>query len=158
VLAVLQQAGVKYALRRFEVDMSQRLGFGLGAARALGVNPERIFKTLMAKTPDDLVCAVVPVRGSLEVRALAQALCVKEATMAEVAVAERATGYLVGGISPLGQREAHTTVIDRSAKQFPTILVSAGARAVTIEISPLDLASLTGATFANIARDYSNAS
>ena len=152
-LVALQEAGVPYTLRRHQIDMAQRQGFGLDAARALGVSPERVFKTLMVQVPNDLVCAVVPANGSLDLRALAQSLGVKGATMAEVAVAEGATGYLVGGISPLGQRNSHTTVIDRTARNYETIFVSAGARAAIIEISPADLAQLTAATFAAIARD-----
>lgn len=107
----------------------------------------------MATTPKGLVCAVVPVSGSLDLRALAQAVGTKRATMAEVAAAERATGYIVGGISPIGQRNQHTTVIDVSACEYPTILVSAGARAMDIEVSADDLARLTGATFASIGRE-----
>ena len=152
-LVQLQQAGIDFTLRRHEVDMSQRHGFGMGAARALGVSPERVFKTLMVQVPDDLVCAVIPANSSLDLRALSQSLGVKGATMAEVAVAEHATGYLVGGISPFGQRNTHTTVIDQSARQFNTVFVSAGARAAIIEISPTDLATQTAAIFASIARD-----
>ena len=152
-LIALQQAGVDYKLLRYEADPVQRHDYGRVAARALGVDPKRIFKTLMAYTPIGLVCAVVPVNGSLDLKALASAMRVKRATMAEVAMAERATGYLVGGISPLGQRQSHPTVIDQSANEFETILVSAGARAANIEITPDDLARLTFARFANIARD-----
>jgi len=152
-LVALQQAGVEFVLRRFEADRSKRRSYGTMAARSLGLDPKRVFKTLIAQIPGGLVCAVVPAAGSLDLKALAQSLRVKKATMAEVAAAERATGYLVGGISPLGQRQAHPTVIDVSAQEFTTVFVSAGARGANIEIAPNDLARLTGARFAPIARD-----
>ena len=152
-LFALQEAGVDYVLRRYEADTKKRYAYGTSTARRLGLDPRRVFKTLMAQASGGLVCAVVPAVGSLDLKALAQAMRVKKATMAEVAAAERATGYLVGGISPLGQRQAHPTVIDVAAQEYPTIFVSAGARGANIEIAPSDLARLTGARFAAIARD-----
>jgi Cys-tRNA(Pro)/Cys-tRNA(Cys) deacylase len=150
---MLERLGVPYTLRRFKSDPRAAGSYGMSAARALGEDPSRVFKTLMVSTPGGLVCAVVPVAGSLDLKALAQAVGEKRATMADVAHAERATGYMVGGISPIGQRHRHRTVIDISAQDFPTVLVSAGARAADIELAPKDLAKLTKAVFAHIGHE-----
>jgi Cys-tRNA(Pro)/Cys-tRNA(Cys) deacylase len=106
----------------------------------------------MADVDGQLTVAVVPVSGSLDLNALAHAVGGKKARMAAVAEAERSTGYVVGGISPIGQKKQHRTVIDASAKDFDTMLVSGGARGVDVELAPADLAGLTGANFATISR------
>jgi Cys-tRNA(Pro)/Cys-tRNA(Cys) deacylase len=125
--------------------------YGAEAAAALGVAPERCFKTLIAEVEGELTVAVVPVSGSLDLKALAQAVDAKRAAMADPALAERTTGYVRGGISPLGQRKSLATVLDESALQHETIYVSAGRRGLEIELAPADLVDLTGATVAAIA-------
>jgi Cys-tRNA(Pro)/Cys-tRNA(Cys) deacylase len=106
----------------------------------------------MAKVDGELAVGILPVSASLSLKALATALGGKRGTMAEIAEAERATGYVVGGISPLGQRRAHPTVIDESARDMETMYVSAGARGLDVGLAPTDLARLTQAVFAPIAR------
>ena len=125
--------------------------FGMEAAEALRVDAARVFKTLLAEVDGALVVAVAPVASRLDLGALARAVGAKRAAMADPAVAERRTGYVVGGISPLGQRNNHPTVVDVSASGFQTVLVSGGRRGFEIELSPLDLARLTAATVAPIA-------
>src|SRR5262249_543924 len=125
--------------------------YGDEAAAALGVDPRRIFKTLVAMIDGKLVCAVVPVAGRLDVKALAAAVGGKPGAMAEPAAAARATGYVVGGISPIGQRTALPVVIDASAQEFDTVYVSAGKRGLQVELTPADLAHATHAQFAPIA-------
>jgi Cys-tRNA(Pro)/Cys-tRNA(Cys) deacylase len=125
--------------------------FGEEAAAALGIAPERIFKTLIAAIDGRLVCAVVPVAGRLDLKALATAVGGKRAAMAEPAAAARATGYVVGGISPLGQKSRLPVVVDASASQFPTVYVSAGKRGLQVELAPADLVRLTAGDFASIA-------
>jgi Cys-tRNA(Pro)/Cys-tRNA(Cys) deacylase len=126
--------------------------FGLQAAEALGADPQRVFKTLVAVVDGALTVAVVPVDAQLDLKALAASAGGKHAAMAEAAQAERATGYVVGGISPLGQRRSLPTVIDDSALGFRTILVSAGRRGLDVELSPADLLRLSGGSSAAIAR------
>lgn len=151
-LVALVRAGVPHVAHPYEHDPSSGLGYGLEAAHALGVEPERVFKTLMASVDGALTVAVVPVTTTLDLKALAAAVGRKRAVMAEPAVAERATGYVVGGISPLGQRTAHPTVVDESAELFETILVSGGRRGLDVELAPADLVRLTGAVVADVAR------
>ncbi|AYN93985.1 MULTISPECIES: Cys-tRNA(Pro) deacylase [Pseudomonas] len=128
--------------------------YGLEAADKLGLEPVRVFKTLLAATEkEELLVAIVPVGGSLDLKALAHAASVKKADMANPQVAQRATGYLVGGISPLGQKKRLRTFIDSSAERFPTIYVSAGRRGLEVELSAQALASLTAGQFAEIARE-----
>ena len=128
--------------------------YGLEAAEALGIAPARVFKTLVADVDGALAVAVVPVTGSLDLKALAAAVGGKRATMADPALAERTTGYVRGGISPLGQRTRTPlpTVLDTTATDHPTIYVSAGRRGLEIELSPTDLTRLTNATLAPITR------
>ncbi|GGM22455.1 MULTISPECIES: Cys-tRNA(Pro) deacylase [Micromonospora] len=122
--------------------------YGAVVARALGVPPERLFKTLVTEVDGALVVAVVPVTGELSLKALAAAVGGKRAGLAERTVAERATGYVRGGISPLGQRRQLPTVVDSSALTFDTVYVSAGRRGLQLELAPADLVALTGATIA----------
>lgn len=125
--------------------------YGPEAAEALGLVPEHVFKTLVADVDGTLTVAVVPVSRTLDLKALAGAVGGKRARMADVAAAERATGYVAGGISPLGQRRRLRTVIDASARDLPALHCSGGRRGLEIELAPADLARLTGATFAPIA-------
>lgn len=126
--------------------------YGVEAATALGVDPSRVFKTLVASLDRRLVVGVVPVAGRLDLKALARALGGRRAVMAEVDEAERATGYVVGGISPIGQRRRHPTVLDASALQHPTIWVSGGRRGLDVELAPADLVAITGAVVDRIGR------
>ena len=126
--------------------------YGEAAARALGAPPERMLKTLLADLDGELVCAVVPVAGSLDLKALAAALGGKRAAMAEPARAERSSGYVVGGISPLGQRTPLRTAVDETAELFETVLVSGGRRGLSVELAPADLVRLTGAVVADLGR------
>jgi Cys-tRNA(Pro)/Cys-tRNA(Cys) deacylase len=147
----LTKAGVPFEARAYDHDPAAS-SYGLEAAEALGVEPRRVFKTLLAEVDGKLVVAVVPVSGSLDLKALAAAAKGKRAVMADPAVAERTTGYVVGGISPLGQRKALPTVVDTSALEHATVLVSGGRRGFDIELSPDDLVRLTRATTAPIGR------
>ncbi|MEZ5115614.1 MAG: Cys-tRNA(Pro) deacylase [Candidatus Nanopelagicales bacterium] len=147
----LTRAGVRYALRAYEHDPAAT-SYGLEAAHALGVDPARVFKTLVASVDGRLTVAVVPVSGQLDLKALAAAVGAKRAVMADVPDAERATGYVVGGISPLGQRTTLPTVVDVTALEFETVLVSAGRRGLDVELAPADLVALTSARTAPIAR------
>ncbi|WP_206541728.1 Cys-tRNA(Pro) deacylase [Leucobacter japonicus] len=147
----LTRARIAFSAHAYTHDPSIT-DFGLEAARELGIAPERVFKTLLAEVDGSLAVAVVPVAGMLDLKALAGALGGKRAVMADPAVAERKTGYVVGGISPLGQRTALPTVIDRTADAFDTVLVSGGRRGLDIELAPGDLARATGAIRAAIGR------
>jgi Cys-tRNA(Pro)/Cys-tRNA(Cys) deacylase len=120
------------------------------AAEALGVSPDRIFKTLLGQSDEGLCVAVLPVSATLDLKALAAELGHKRVRMADPADAERATGYVVGGISPLGGRRRLPTVVDGSALRHPTIYVSAGRRGLQVELAPSDLIRLTGAKTARV--------
>ena len=126
--------------------------YGEAAAVALGVEPERMLKTLLVAVDGRLVCAVVPVAGSLDLKALAGAVGGKRGVLAEPAVAERSSGYVVGGISPLGQRTRLPTVVDESAELHDTVVVSAGRRGLSVELAPGDLVRLTGAVLGDVAK------
>jgi Cys-tRNA(Pro)/Cys-tRNA(Cys) deacylase len=142
-------------LRAYEHDPTghQRgLSYGMEAAQQLGVDPRQVFKTLVADVDGALTVAVVPVDAQLDLKALAAAAGGKRAGMADPTAAERATGYVIGGISPLGQRRRLATVIDSSALEQPTVLVSAGRRGLDVELAPADLVRLTAARTAPIAR------
>lgn len=147
----LTRAGITFSARAYIHDPSTT-DFGVEAARELGIAPERVFKTLLAEVDGALAVAVVPVSGLLDLKALAGALGGKRAVMADPAVAERKTGYVVGGISPLGQRTALPTVLDRTADAFDTVLVSGGRRGLDIELAPGDLVRATAAIRAAIGR------
>lgn len=152
-LTALAAAGVPHTARTYEHDPASTLGYGLEAAQALGVDPERVFKTLMTTVDGTLTVAVVPVTGQLDLKALAAAVGGRRAAMADPAAAQRATGYVVGGISPLGQRAAHPTVVDESVWLHDTVLVSGGRRGLDVELAPDDLVRLTGATVSAVARE-----
>ena len=147
--ALLVKAGVSYRLHAYE--HSSGGAYGPEAAQALGLDPARVFKTLVADVDGALTVGIVPVAAKLDLKALAAAAGGKRAKMAEVAAAERATGYVAGGISPLGQRKRLPTVLDASAERLETLFCSAGRRGLEVELAPADLARLTGATFAPIA-------
>ncbi|MER0445092.1 Cys-tRNA(Pro) deacylase [Streptomyces sp. Edi4] len=147
----LTKAGTAFTVHAYAHDPAS-LSYGEEAARALGVGAERVFKTLVADVDGELTVAVVPVAGSLDLKALASAVGGKRATMADPAAAERTTGYVRGGISPLGQRKKLPTVLDDSASAHATICVSAGRRGLEVELAPADLAALTGALLAPIGR------
>ncbi len=126
--------------------------YGKEAAVALGVEPGRVFKTLVASVDGQLVVAVVPVSGELSLKALAAAVGAKNAEMAQAATAERATGYVAGGISPIGQKRRLPTVVDASAAGWGTIFVSGGRRGLELELAPADLVRLTDARLAPIGK------
>src|SRR6476660_7288061 len=133
----LARAGIDFTLHEYAHDPRAE-SFGLEAAQALGLDPVRVFKTLMTAVDGRLAVAVVPVSGQLDLKALARALGGSRATMAERGAAERATGYVAGGISPIGQKRRHPTVLDASALDHPTIFVSGGRRGLDLELSPND--------------------
>lgn len=147
----LTAAGADFTTHAYEHDPSHP-SYGEEAAQAMGVSPDRVFKTLVAEVDGKLTVAVVPVAGQLDLKALAAARGGKKAAMADPTLAERTTGYVRGGISPLGQRKKLPTVLDASATTHETICVSAGRRGLEIELSPTTLATLTEATLAPIAR------
>jgi len=145
----LSKAGIAHTLHPYEHDPASR-SYGEEAASALGVSTSRVFKTLLAEVDGKLVVAVVPVAGSLDLKALAAAVGGKRAAMADVALAERTTGYVAGGISPVGQRKSLPTVVDSAALDHPTIYVSAGRRGLDLELAPSDLIAITTAKTARI--------
>lgn len=145
------KAGVEFTTHAYAHDPAAP-SYGAEAAEALGLDPEQVFKTLVAEVDGVLTVAVVPVSASLDLKALASASGGKRATMADPAAAERTTGYVRGGISPLGQRRQLPTVVDESAAGLATLCVSAGRRGLEIELAPADLVALTGASTAPIAR------
>ena len=150
-MVVLDAAGVSYRVHEFDADPTRR-GFGRAAAAALDVEPERVFKTLLATIDDrDHVVAIVPVSGHLSLKELAAAVRGKRAEMCPPEAAERLTGYVVGGISPFGQKRASPVVIDETCVLFDSIFVSGGRRGLDIEIAPDDLIALLGATTAPIS-------
>lgn len=147
----LTAAGVAYTAHPYTHD-PRAASYGLEAAEALGVEPARVFKTLLASLDGSLVVGIVPVSGQLDLKALARALGGSRAQMAEVAAAERSTGYVAGGISPFGQKRRLPTVLDDSALEHPTIFVSGGRRGLDLEVAPDDVVAATGAVTATIGR------
>ena len=149
-LAVLARLGVSHTVHKY-ADPPEAASYGEAVAAALGVNPWRLFKTLIASVDGRLVVGVVPVAASLDLKALAAAVGGKRAAMAESAAAERATGYVTGGISPFGQKSKLATVLAASAREWPTIFVSAGRRGLQVEVAPAELVRVLGAAEAAIA-------
>ena len=147
----LTRAGVDFAVHPYEHDPAAP-SYGLEAAEALGVPAEQVFKTLLVEGQRGLAVGVVPVSRTLDLKAVAAALGVKKVAMAPPAAAERTTGYVVGGISPVGQKKALPTVVDDSALAFERVYVSGGRRGLDLSLSPTDLVRVTGATCASIAR------
>lgn len=148
---LLERTGTAFTVHAYEHDPAAA-SYGDEASRALGVGPDRVFKTLVADVDGALVVAVVPVAGSLDLKALATAAGGKRAAMADPAAAQRTTGYVRGGISPLGQRKRLPTVVDTSAFAHDTVFVSAGKRGLEVELSPDDLVLLTDAVRAAVSR------
>ncbi len=147
---VAKKRKIPYTLHQYTHDPAYD-SYGKEAAEKLGIAEERAFKTLVVQLDQQsLAVAVVPVSSMLSMKLIARAAGCKKATMAEKGLVERTTGYVLGGVSPLGQKKRLVTVIDSSAKAFPTIFVSAGRRGLEIELQPADLATLTTATFAEI--------
>ena len=147
----LTTAGVAFTVRSYQHDPGTTT-YGLEAAQALGVEPGRVFKTLLVDTGPGLAVGIVPVDRQLDLKAVSTALGTKKVAMADPAAAERATGYVVGGISPIGQRRALPTVLDDSALAHETVLVSGGRRGMDLELAPRDLLQVTGGVAAPIAR------
>ena len=147
--ALLARAKVEHRLHSYRHRGGQ--AYGPEAASELGLDPARVFKTLVAEVDGALTVGVVPVSATLDLKALAAAVGGRRARMADVTAAERATGYVAGGISPLGQQKRLRTVVDESARTLPTVHCSAGRRGLEVELAPADLARLTGAIFAAIA-------
>jgi len=147
----LARAGIEFRLHEYAHD-PRAASYGLEAAEALGLDPARVFKTLLATVDGRLAVAVVPVAGQLDLKALARVLGSGRAAMAEVVVAERATGYVAGGISPVGQRRRHPTVLDSTALDHPSVFVSAGRRGLDLEIAPADLVRITEAITERVGR------
>lgn len=150
---LLKKAKAEHRVHSYQHD-PKAPSYGLEAAEKLGLDPARVFKTLLAATEKgELLVAVVPVAGTLDLKALAHAAGVKKADMADPQLAQRSTGYLVGGISPLGQKKRLRTFIDESARQHPTIHVSAGRRGLEVELAAEVLAQHTQGSFASIGRE-----
>lgn len=150
----LTAAGVAFTLHAYEHHDDSR-DFGAEAARALGVDELRIFKTLIVDVGTGrppLAVGIVPVATQLDLKRFAAAVGAKKAVMAKPADAARSSGYVVGGISPIAQKTALPTVVDEAAQLFDTIYVSAGKRGLQVELSPADLLAITGATWGDIAR------
>ncbi|WP_298179690.1 Cys-tRNA(Pro) deacylase [Saccharomonospora sp.] len=148
--ALLARRKVSHTLHMYDHDPREE-SYGSEAAAALGIAAERVFKTLVAEVDGKLTVGVVPVTGQLNLKALAAACGGKRAKLADTAVAQRATGYVLGGISPLGQKTRLPIVVDTSIRRFDTVFCSGGRRGLEIELAPDDLVELTGATVAPIA-------
>ncbi|MDH5422465.1 MAG: Cys-tRNA(Pro) deacylase [Acidimicrobiia bacterium] len=149
----LDRLGVTYRLHHYDVSINDELTitYGEAVAKEIGVDAERVFKTLVATVDGDLVAGIVPVTRKLNLKALAKATGGKKASMADPAQAERATGYVVGGISPFGQKKRLRTVADQTVTHFETVYVSAGRRGLQVSLSPTDLVRSLEATVADIA-------
>jgi len=150
----IKKAKISYQLHEYQHDPSSE-SYGEEAAMLLGLEEIRVFKTLLVAMEGDqksLAVAVVPVARMLNLKAMASVLKVKKVAMANAAAAERSTGYVLGGISPIGQKKALPTVIDNTAIAFTTLFISGGRRGLEIEMSASDLAELTSATFSSISK------
>ncbi len=148
---IAKKAGVPHRTHEYAHDPAHA-SFGMEAAEKMGVAPERVFKTLVVMLETkELVVAVVPVSAMLNMKQIARAAAAKKAAMAPAADVQRSSGYVLGGVSPLGQKKRLRTFIDTSAQAFATMFVSAGRRGLEIELSPADLAKLTSGTFADLA-------
>ena len=145
------RAGIDYELHRYDHD-PEAPSYGQEAADSLGLPAERVFKTLVVTVDDRFIVAVVPVATELDLKALAAVVGGRKALLAHPSEAERATGYVVGGISPLGQKRKLPVVVDKTATSWATIFVSGGRRGLEIELAPADLVRLAGAQIAPVAR------
>jgi Cys-tRNA(Pro)/Cys-tRNA(Cys) deacylase len=153
----VRRTGVAYSVHEYAVDARSALrdggrGYALEAVEALGIDAARVFKTIVVSVDGRLVVAVVPADAEVDLKAVADALGGRKASIATAADAERATGYVLGGISPLGTRRHLPTVVDTSAGSFPTVHVSAGRRGLEIELAASDLVALVGGVVAPVAR------
>jgi Cys-tRNA(Pro)/Cys-tRNA(Cys) deacylase len=152
--AALDAANIAYQLHSYDHDPANT-NYGAEAAAALGIDPEQMFKTLIidiGHARPELAVAVVPVARQLGLKQFASVIGAKKASLADAALVSRATGYVLGGVSPLGQKVALPTVIDETAQLWDTVFVSAGRRGLDLELAPADLAKLAAASFADIAR------
>lgn len=147
----LTKAGLPFTTHAYAHDPAAK-SYGLEAAEALGLEPEQVFKTLLVEVDGKLAVGVVPVDKQLDLKAVAAALDGKKAVMADPAAAERTTGYVVGGISPIGQKRSLPTVVDATATAHATVYVSGGRRGLDIGLAPADLITVTSARTAPIAR------
>ena len=147
----LQKAGITPVIHTYEHD-ERAQAWGLEAAQALGLDPARVFKTLLVSHEKALAVVVIPVASRLDLKAIAKQLGWKKAQLADPDLAQRTTGYVVGGISPLGQKKALPTLIDASAATHETVFVSGGRRGLDLELDPKVLAQLTKASFAEVAK------
>jgi Cys-tRNA(Pro)/Cys-tRNA(Cys) deacylase len=158
-IEIVRRSGIQYAVHEYEPaerhgrDRDARPAYGIEAAAALGVPPERVLKTLLAVVDDRLVLAVIPAAAELDLKRLASAFGARRASLADAAVAERATGQVVGGISPLGSRRPLPVVVEAAARAHPTVFVSAGRRGLQLELAPDDLVRLCTAPWTSICRD-----
>jgi Cys-tRNA(Pro)/Cys-tRNA(Cys) deacylase len=150
-IVALTRAGISFTVHEYRHDPSAA-SYGTEAAVALGISTSQVFKTLVADVDGTLTVAVVPVSGELDLKALAHALGGKRAAMADPAAAARSSGYVLGGISPIGQRKQLRTVVDKSASDQTTVFVSAGRRGLEVELAAGDLVRITGAIVAPIGR------
>lgn len=150
-LSVLQASGLPYQLFEYEHSMTMDKGYALDTAAVLGVDPESVFKTLMVEVDGTPAVGVVQADRLLNLKSIAKALGGKSAKMMDPAKAERLTGYVTGGISPLGQRTLYPTVIDEDAQLLDVMLVSGGKRSLSVQLTPENLATLTQAIFAPIS-------
>lgn len=159
-IEIVRRAGVAHHVHTYALpdrhgrDRDARPSYGLEAAEALGVPPDRVYKTLVAFVDEELVLAVVPVATELDLKRLAEASGGRRAELADPALAMRATGYVIGGISPLGSRRPLPVVLDAGANAHRTVFVSAGRRGLQLELAPSELVRLSGATVAHIRRDH----
>lgn len=150
-ITALERAGVAHTVHPYELSGDDDRSYGEAVAAALGVAGDRLFKTLVALADGEPVVAVVPVDGSLDMKGFARAAGAKRAGMAPPEVAERLTGYVVGGVSPLGMKRRLRMIADDAIEAHDTVFVSAGRRGLQVELSPGDLVALTGATVGPIA-------
>jgi Cys-tRNA(Pro)/Cys-tRNA(Cys) deacylase len=147
----LARAGIAYTAHSYEHD-PRATSFGREAADALGLDPDEVFKTLLATVDGRPVVGIVPVSGSLDLKALASAAGGRRAEMADAATAQRLTGFVLGGISPIGQKRALPTFVDDTAEVLDTVYVSGGRRGFDIGLAPADLLAITGGSYAPIGR------
>jgi len=152
-MVMLERRGIEFAVHAFDHDLvdAEELGYGRAAAHALGVDESRVFKTLLAQSEKSAVVAIVPVSSQLSLKALAQVLGVKRCEMVSANDAQRITGYVVGGISPFGQKKKLLTVVDESAIDLSTMFVSGGRRGLDIEVAPSELIRVLDALSGAIA-------
>jgi Cys-tRNA(Pro)/Cys-tRNA(Cys) deacylase len=149
--AAAQRAGIVFTVHEYAHDAAN-VAYGVEAVERLGLDATRVFKTIVVASGDAHAAAVVPVASEVDLKALAGALRTKHATLAGAADAQRLTGYVLGGISPLGQKRRLTTIVDASAREHPTVFVSAGRRGLELELAPDDLVRATGGSYGTIAR------